>query len=296
MNVLKASTTSAVLFAACAALVALPVLAEQQDVLARVKVDRVNLRARADTTAEVVGQVAVDERLQVNSVSQEWVQVVAPDALDLWVHRDFVKDGVSTVNRLNVRAGAGINYTVVGALGRDDHVTVRGQFGEWLKIAPSNCYVWVSRDLVDLLYPAQLAEAPRVPVEVAAPASSGPTPAGEPPAGIVAEEPSRAPGTPAPALSAPPPDLRLVPLEGQGRLVQREGELKPAPFAIGRPSKFRLVRRDGPQYVTLCYVRGNSAQLHALLDQRLVVRGREYWVQGVRQPVVVLERIERRSP
>jgi hypothetical protein len=33
--------------------------------------------------------------------------------------------------------------------------------------------------------------------------------------------------------------------------------------------------------------------LESLLNQRLVVRGREYWVQGVRQPVLVLERIER---
>jgi len=87
--------------------------------------------------------------------------------------------------------------------------------------------------------------------------------------------------------------LKLVPLEGQGRLAQYQGELKPAPFMFGRPSKFRITRRQGNQIHTMCYVRGNTRQLESLLNEHLIVRGREYWVQGVKVPVVVLDRIER---
>lgn len=269
-----------------------PTAGAQDAVEARVKTDRVNLRARAEATSEVVGQASFDERLAVQQVQAEWVQVVPPDRIDLWVHRDFVKDNASTVDRLNIRAGAGINYSVVGALERGARVDVRGQFGEWLKIAPSNSSVWISRELVDLVYPD--GKAPATPAATPAPSVLPPAPEAAGAMGTLELGPVRAPTATPGGTAAAPADLRLVPLEGQGRLVQREGELKPAPFVFGRPSKFRLVTRDGAQLATLCYLRGNSEQLTSLLNQRLLVRGREYWVQGVRQPVIVLERIERR--
>lgn len=290
MRAIKATTTRTALLLAFLLLGAGSIRAGESPFV-RVKADRVNLRARAEATSEVVGQANPEDQLLLRQVQEEWVEVVPPDRIDLWVHRDFVKDGVSTVDRLNVRAGAGINYTVVGALGLGDRVDVRGQFGEWLKIAPSNATVWVSRELVDMVQDST----PLGPVAAAAD-EVPPTPLAAAPQGMMDADGLRAPATPVAAGSPAPTDLRLVPLDGQGRLVQREGELKPAPFVFGRPSKFRLVRREGAQMATLCYVRGNTAQLTSLLNQRLLVRGREYWVQGIRQPVIVLERIERRTP
>ena len=280
------------------------------ELFARIKSDRVNLRAKPDANGEVVAQATLDERLRVVESNEAWVRVVPPDRVDLWVHRDFVKDGLSVGEKVNVRAGAGINFSVVGQYPRGEQVQVRGQFGEWLKVAPSNSSLWVSRELVDLLYPARVVEpAPAPLIDVPAPAEplpAGPAEfqAGEPPLGPVNATPEAESIVATPALPpvspiAPtgtaevPRDLKLVPLEGQGRLVSHEGLLKPAPFMFGRPSKFRMARQVGNQLQTICYVRGNSRQLNSLLNERLVVRGREYWVQGVRQPVVVLERIER---
>lgn len=281
--------------------------AQNADTLyARIKADRVNLRAKPDATGEVVAQATLDERLRVQEAQAEWVSVWPPDRVDLWVHRDFVKDGLSVGEKINVRAGAGINFSVVGQYQRGERVEVRGQFGEWLKVGPSNAVLWVNRELVDLMYPAQAMEPAPAPV-VAAPVPAAPMPAiteavdvdsGLGPV-IPGSEVART--TPPPLVAAPvlapgaeaPRDLKLVPLEGQGRLVQQEGELKPAPFIFGRPSKYRMTRREGNQLKTICYVRGNSKQLSSLLNERLIVHGREYWVQGVRQPVLVLERIER---
>lgn len=271
------------------------------DLYARIKGDRVNLRARPDANGEVVAQVTLDERLRVVNTESNWVQVVPPERVDLWVHRDFIKDGLSVGEKVNVRAGAGINFSVVGQYTRGERVEVRGQFGEWLKVAPSNSALWVSRELVDLLYPAQVVEPSPAPlVEVPRPESPRPagpveSAGGEPALGPVSSPmPSQPPADE--AILAPvdaPRDLRLVPLEGQGRVAQFEGELRAAPFMFGRPSKFRIARREGNQIHTICYVRGNTRQLESLLNERLVVRGREYWVQGVKVPVLVLERIER---
>ncbi len=281
-----------------------------EELFARIKSDRVNLRAKPDATGEVVAQATLDERLRVLETTEQWVRVVPPDRVDLWVHRDFIKDGLSVGEKVNVRAGAGINFSVVGQYTRGEQVQIRGQFGEWLKVAPSNSALWVSREFVDLLYPARMVEPGPAPL-IDAPAPAAPLPAGPTegdaggtPLGPVSEAASSDPYAVAHTLSPVQPivpsgtadvprDLKLVPLEGQGRVVSYEGELKPAPFMFGRPSKFRVTRQVGNQLQTICYVRGNSRQLNSLLNERLLLRGREYWVQGVRQPVLVLERIER---
>lgn len=268
----------------------------------RVIGQRVNLRAKADPNSEVVSQAADGELLVARSFQGEWVEVVAPEAVDLWVHRDFVQDNRVLAGKLHVRGGPGINYTVVGELGQQDTIVRRGEFGEWVKIAPpSSCSLWVSRDYVETLQPekpkpAAVTQPPRVekpaaeapPVAVSTPRAQ-PEPA-RPATGVVS--------TPSPATeSSPvvPPDLKLIPLEGQGRAVQREGTLRLAGFVIGRPSRYRLVNQQGNRIETICYVRGNNSQLAGFVGQKLLVRGREYWVKGVRDPVVIPEQIVPRA-
>ncbi len=285
-------------------------LAQSPDELfVRIKADRVNLRAKPDPAGEVVTQAALDERLRVLETQEAWIRVAPPERVELWVHRDFVKDGLSTGEKVNIRAGAGIHFSVVGQYTRGERVEVRGEFGDWLKVAPSNASLWVSREWTELLYaapivepvPAPLAQGDAAAAEAAA-AVASPIAPSEPAPGPLTDVPAAPesirmpPPAPQPMLEAgaqPPRDLKLVPLEGQGRLVEREGELKPAPFVFGRPSKFRLARREGNQLKTVCYVRGNTGQLNSLMNESLIISGREYWVQGIRQPVLVPERIER---
>ena len=265
---------------------------------ARARADRVNLRAKPDPVGEVVTQLALDERVPVLEVQESWVRVTPPDRVELWVHRDLVKDGLSAGDKVNIRAGAGIHFSVVGQYTRGERIEERGQFGEWIKVGPSNASVWVSRDWVELLAKTPLAEPAPAPLAEATPmpppAEALPADSGEPGLGpVVVGAPDAAAQPVLTAGAEPPRDLKLVPLEGQGRLIEKEGELKTAPFIFGRPSKFRLTQREGNQLKTLCYVRGNTAQLESLLNERLLIRGREYWVQGVKQPVLVPERIER---
>ncbi|MCS6771141.1 MAG: SH3 domain-containing protein [Kiritimatiellae bacterium] len=278
--------------------------ARSETVWARVRSDRVNLRARPDLQAEVVAQAHTGDRLAVRSEIEGWVEIIAPESVDVWAYREFIRDGVVTVNKLNLRAGPGINYSIVGSLPAGSPVTIRGQFGEWLKVAPTNATLWVSREFVELtsLTPdAEMApEAGGLPERASSPEApsppSGPAEPGEQESAprIHSSVPPAEESGGAVILPSAPSDLRLVPLEGQGRFVKYEGELKPAPFLINRPSDFRLVRRQGVQWVTVCFVRGNTAQLKSLLNESLVIHGREYWVQGVRPPVVIVERIERR--
>ncbi len=206
----------------------------------------------------------------------------------MWVHRDFVVDHAISAAKVYIRSGPGINYNGVGMALRGYVVSPRGEFGEWIKIAPPpGCSLWVSRSYVQVLEPEKARPAPveeparRSEVRRAEPAASP-----LPPAAAPVTRPAEAAAQPTPT-GQPPSNLQLIPLEGQGRSVQRDGELRPVGFLIKRPARYRLVSGSD----TICYVHGNHAQLAGYVNQRLLIRGREYWVRGVRHPVVVPEQI-----
>ena len=89
--------------------------------------DNTNLRARPALNVEVVGQVSAGEELVARSIETEWVEVVAPTNIDFWVLGDYLKDGRVTCRQtVNVRAGPGINFSIVGQLANGAEVALRG--------------------------------------------------------------------------------------------------------------------------------------------------------------------------
>ena len=269
-------------------------VAPAEELEAKVRGDRVNLRAKPVENAEVVGQVSDGQSLMVVAVSNEWVEVKPPEQIDFWVASEFVTNDTVVVNKLNARAGAGINYTVVGAFNRGDQVTRRGSFGEWLKVAaPADARLWVSRSLVEIINPA----APVLPPE-AAPVmiTSEQTQVVENVVATNEQAPQILEVRDVEPPASPPADLRLIPLDGQGRIVQRDGILKKAPSIFMKPpGTHRLVKREGNNLMTTAYLRGDVKRMNALLEQQLVVRGREYWIENLKAPVIVVDSIEKRS-
>jgi hypothetical protein len=273
----------------------------QTETKVKVVGQRVNLRAKAEAQAEVVGQISDGEFLNARSFQDDWVEVAPPDSVDLWVHREFIKDSQVMAPKLYVRSGPGINYTVVGTLLRGDTITPKGDFGEWIKIVPpAVCSLWVNRSYVQVLQPEKSKLVPAQRSSADQPVKTG---------GQVVEVAAEAPDIYSPPVVAVAPkapvvqlvqqqaatnaplDMELIPLAGQGRAVQRDGILRLSGLVWGRPSRFRLVRYEGSRIEMICYVRGNSSQMNTLLGERLLIRGREYWVQGVKYPVVVPDEI-----
>jgi SH3-like domain-containing protein len=264
-----------------------------------VKSARVNLRAKPSADAEPVGKVAEGAVLQAKSFREDWVEVVPPETVELWVHRDFVKDQTVTAEKLAIRTGRSINHSVVGTMARGEKLSVLGEVQDWLRIAPTTAAsVWVSRKLVEV----QLRSVADKPV-VADAGAQPPAPALPAPVAISAVPTNAAAVVPVPpgavveAAAYIPEDIKsaLVPLEGQGKAVQMEGVLRLRGFGFHQPSRFRLVRLNGRNVETLCYVRGNADQLEGLLDQLLRIQGRRYFVNGADYPVLVPERISPRA-
>lgn len=252
---------------------------EKQFAAPRIRVikNNVNLRAKPSLTSETVGQVSEGCELESKRHEGEWVEVVPPSSFSVWVLGDYVKGGLIEGDNVNVRAGAGISFSIVGQLERGAAVDVRGAMGPWVSIEPpQSCSLWIHASLV---------EAVPVPVAEGEAEESGLVTAGVPGKDIGATTESAA------DIGAPA-DLDLSPGRPHGRRMQFEGVLRPRSFLARSPSKFRLVAYDEDGNVsTVCFVKGNDEQLDALLNRSMIASGRVYWVRRSELPVLVPERI-----
>ncbi len=121
----------------------------------RVTGDRVNLRAKPGfENSEVLGQADYDERLEVRELGDEWVGVVAPERVSLWVSSQYVREPENVIgaNRVNVRTGPSQNHTIALVLTRGTPVSVREKVGDWSRIAvPDGALVWISRQFAEVV-------------------------------------------------------------------------------------------------------------------------------------------------
>ena len=90
----------------------------------------------------------------------------------------------------------------------------------------------------------------------------------------------------------PPANLKLIPLAGQGRFMEVEGELRAAPLINEAPTRYRVVRWQENRWQILCHVYGEAAKFRSLQDKRVRLKGREYWIQGAAAPVLIPDQIE----
>ena len=261
-------------------------------ILVKVTGTRVNLRAKASLRAEVVAQAEEGDILIARRFKEEWVEVVPDEKINFWVHDDFVSDGVVTATKLNVRAGAGINYSTVGVLKRGEKVESREQFGEWLSIAPPfDTSLWVSAKLVEIIRPDRPAKPE--PEERAVAPSEGST-RKPPPKAVSARTAPASTGVRTSGTEAVPEGtagLDLVTMDGQGEMVEMEGVLSRAGRLFRRTGDFRLLDKRGYGSRTVCSVRGNREQMESFLGYHMTIRGRRYWVQGSKYPVVIPSQI-----
>lgn len=112
--------------------------------------DNVNLRSAAGLSSDVVGQVSSGDLLELQgNIEDAWVKVTPPQSVDLWVAGQYVENGVIIGNRVRVRAGASINHKDVGIVEKGTKVDVRGNVGDWIKIAPpKTTSVWITNAYV----------------------------------------------------------------------------------------------------------------------------------------------------
>ena len=126
-----------------------------------VSADRVNVRARASLIGERVTQLRKGDKVSVlakvtiapprNNEPVDWFRIVMPAAGQTWVHLGFVEEGKVTVSKLNVRAGDGERFSIVGHLAKGDVVKEKRTAGDWIEIEhPASAHAYIAAKFIDV--------------------------------------------------------------------------------------------------------------------------------------------------
>jgi uncharacterized protein YgiM (DUF1202 family) len=186
---------------------------------AEVLVNNVNVRGQAGLKGEVIAHVQKGDMVDVISQisldkhkadePSQWAKITLPTNVTVWVDSKYITaDKTVSVKKLNLRAGPGENYSVLGVVEKGASVTEAGAKGNWTKIEPpTNAYAFIAA-----MYLKQEASG-NIPVNPA-PSTETPTPTPTTVAdttGMVAPPPSGSPTTsPDTAMVAPAPQIPPV--------------------------------------------------------------------------------------
>ena len=235
--------------------------------------DNVNVRARADKTAEILVQLKKGDTVEVKERKGDWLCIVAPAQTKCFVSAKFLKAGVATHDVVNVRGGPSMNFKDIGKLSKGEKVEVVETKGEWTKIKPTgNCVGWVAANLVEILPPPAPMPAPIQTIE-------------NPPAPMPAILPVLAPA-PAPVKIADASDDVHV------QFVLKDGYLV-AVTDSNAPAAYALMTENimGREYI-IDYLDAPAASLSRYEGKHVRVLGNQRWKRSERVPVIAVERCE----
>ncbi|MCK4994235.1 MAG: SH3 domain-containing protein [Candidatus Omnitrophica bacterium] len=124
--------------------------------------DSVNLRSGPGVNFEILRKINKGNSVLVlGTVNNEWVKLSLPRNSNAFIHKDFVQVennifGVITAKRVNVRAGEGTNFNVIGQLNPENRVEIILKGKDWLQVYPyTNCFAWVHKDFIKKSGPAK---------------------------------------------------------------------------------------------------------------------------------------------
>ena len=267
-----------------------PIAAASETGHGTVKAGRCNVRSRPSLNAEVVVQLhkgdAIDVRerksVMEREKSMDWLCIALPATAKCFVSSKFLADGAANVDDLYVRCGPGSNYRDIGKLPKGAKVEAVESKGEWTQIKPTpECSGWIAAELVSV----EPAPAPMA------------TPAPEPSLGapVVVTPPVAVPKAPTASVPNAPPAVSVVNVDPdvQVQYVVKDGYLHavaesnaPAAYELRTPEMDRLSYR-------IAYLETSEKDLKKYEGKHVRVMGNQRWRKGDRDPVIVVERVDR---
>jgi uncharacterized protein YgiM (DUF1202 family) len=267
----------------------------------------VNVRGQAKLNSEVVtrgnkGQLVMvlEEITLKNSGPDEpsaWAKIVLPTNAHPWVSAMFVDMTNQTVTpkKLQIRAGPGEEYSVLGTLIRGDKITQVSTKPNWIQIeAPASAFAFVAAQYLSQETPGVTNVAEATPVTTEPPPT--PTPVAEPtPVATAPTEvtaPTPAPETAAPTTNASTPAPAVPEEPPPPRIVQREGVVR-GTISIQAPTHFELVSPDNGRAINYLYTTSRDLDLRRYKGLRIIVTGEEGLDERWRNtPVITIQRIQ----
>jgi uncharacterized protein YgiM (DUF1202 family) len=277
-----------------------------------VAANNVNVRGQAKLKSEVLTRLAkgqtvtvLEEIVHNNSLADEpsaWARILLPPGAHAWVNLNFIDATNKTVvpKKLNVRSGAGEQYSVIAQLQRGDAIKQLNTQGDWLEIeAPTNASAFIAAQYLKQEAPAIVAttpsaEAPATPATVAEAPPIATTTTETPAKPLVAENPpalTNAPTEPPAAITNAPTEP-VVEEPPPPRIVQREGIMR-GTGSIQAPTKFGLYSPDTGRLIDYLYTTSTNLDLRRWKGLHIVVTGEESMEERwVNAPLITIQKIE----
>ncbi|MCK5012339.1 MAG: SH3 domain-containing protein [Candidatus Omnitrophica bacterium] len=117
--------------------------------LAEVTGDQVNVRSGQSANFERLCQLNKGDEVVVLEKGYSWYKIQIPPTAKSFVSKKYVQylgqnAGGVTAQRVNIRAGAGIHYTVLGQLAKGEQIYIEEELDEWYRIAPvAESHGWI---------------------------------------------------------------------------------------------------------------------------------------------------------
>ena len=112
-----------------------------------VREPRAQLYSGPDAGSDVLGHVTRGTTLTIQDRVGDWICVIPPESVDVWIYAELVRDGIVAVPRVKMRAGPGITYRTVGDLDVGTRLKVQGSEGDWLKVASTlSTRAWIQAE------------------------------------------------------------------------------------------------------------------------------------------------------
>lgn len=259
-------------------------------------------RLNKGDTVKVIEQV-IREKPKAGEPSQ-WAKIGYPTNVHVWVHTTYIDASNKVVlpKRLNVRAGPGENYSIVGLMEKGTAVKEFSVKGNWLEVeAPADAYAFVAARYLkqegpEATVPPVVSIAPPVTEEPPSTTTSvtEPPPVGTADTNVTAAAttPSAEPAgvTPEPdAPDAPPPPAEEPP---PPRVVSHEGLVKDT-VSIQAPTAFALVSPETGWTINYLYTTSTNLNLARYRGRHIIVTGEEGLDRRWRNtPVITIQRIQ----
>jgi len=276
-----------------------------------VKGDRVRVRGQATLKSEVITLLKKGETVTVleaiaarkpkRGEPANWARIQLPPNTPVWVYAPYIETTNNTVNikRLNLRAGPGERFSIIGRIERGTPVKQIRTTDNWMEIeAPGNAFAFVAAEMLEkLTAPAQ----PQLAANTTKPAPAQPAPTVETvkteTAPAVATEPVPAPAEPAPTVT-PPPGLAAQPVPTTAveavapkRVVSREGTVIVS-RSIQAPTSYALEHRESHRTVNYLHSESEDIDLKRFAGKKVIVMGEELIDQRwVNTPIIEVESI-----
>lgn len=102
----------------------------------RINGSRVNVRGSNSLKADVLTQLKRGVDVTVIDEKDGWSKIIMPYGISTWVYASLIKDNLVNRDKINVRSGPAVHYSVLAKLKRGDVVKIIDEADGWVKITP----------------------------------------------------------------------------------------------------------------------------------------------------------------